>query len=406
MIEKSNSRVQTVDRWKSLSTGYLAHVTHDGFTDMLYVFFPIWQSQFILSFIEVGFLKTLFSGAMAVFQVPAGFLANRFGEIRLLMLGTLLTSVSVLLFGWATTPIALGCLLFIGGLGSSVQHPLSSSLISSTCRDVHARRTALSTYNVSGDIGKLIFPATAAFLITRFDWPSASRLLALFGLVVTMILFLVARSIQVKVSHSQEKTARSKLGVLSWKGHSAFWSLSAIGVIDSATRTGFLTFLPFLLKGKGADVVTIGIALSLIFAGGATGKFVCGVLAIKIGVLRSVIATEIITALCIWGMLTLTLNSALLLAPMLGIALNGTSSVLYGSVPELVSDERRKVAFAIFYTVTLGSGAIAPSIYGLMSDMIGIRTTIVIVACIVLITIPLTLPLRGKLAHESVNTET
>lgn len=404
MVEKSGFPEQIKNRWRSLVTGYLAHATHDGFTDMLYVFFPIWQSQFNLNFKEIGFFKTLFSGAMAVFQVPSGFLANRFGEIRVLICGTLLTSFSVLLFGWATTPIVLGCLLLSGGLGASVQHPLSSALISGTCQDIHSRRTALSTYNVSGDVGKLIFPAAAAFLIARFDWPSASRWLALFGFCVTLVLFYATRNMQAKISRSHEDTTRSKFSVLSWKGHGAFWSLSAIGVLDSATRTGFLTFLPFLLKEKGADVATIGIALSLIFAGGATGKFVCGVLAIRLGVLRSVIATEVITAVCIWGMLTFTLHSALLLAPVLGIALNGTSSVLYGSVPELVSDERRKVAFAIFYTVTLGSGAIAPSIYGFLSDIIGIRTTIFIVACIVLTTIPLTIPLRGKLAQDLVNT--
>ena len=34
----------------------------------------------------------------------------------------------------------------------------------------------------------------------------------------------------------------------------------------------FLTFLPFLLKIKGADLPTIGFALLLVFAGGAMGK--------------------------------------------------------------------------------------------------------------------------------------
>jgi len=47
-------------------------------------------------------------------------------------------------------------------------------------------------------------------------------------------------------------------------------------------------------------------------------------------------------------MVGLSLESSLLLAPFLGIALNGTSSVLYGSVPELVSEEHRKQAFSIF----------------------------------------------------------
>ena len=41
---------------------------------------------------------------------------------------------------------------------------------------------------------------------------------------------------------------------------------------------GFLTFLPFLLRAKGADLPLVGVALTLIFAGGAAGKLVCGFL--------------------------------------------------------------------------------------------------------------------------------
>ena len=48
--------------------------------------------------------------------------------------------------------------------------------------------------------------------------------------------------------------------------------LLTIGVIDSATRKGFLTFLPFLLQSKGAGLSEIGLALTMVFAGGAAGK--------------------------------------------------------------------------------------------------------------------------------------
>ena len=57
-----------------------------------------------------------------------------------------------------------------------------------------------------------------------------------------------------------------------------------------------------------------------------------------------------------------------MLLPVIGVALNGTSSVLYGSVPDLVAAERRARAFGIFYTGTIGAGAVAPAIYGLVGD--------------------------------------
>jgi hypothetical protein len=50
-----------------------------------------------------------------------------------------------------------------------------------------------------------------------------------------------------------------------------FALLFSIGLIDSATRMAFLTFLPFLLTDKGESLPTVGFALSLVFAGGAVG---------------------------------------------------------------------------------------------------------------------------------------
>jgi len=71
--------------------------------------------------------------------------------------------------------------------------------------------------------------------------------------------------------------------------------------------------------------------------------------------------------------------------------------VLYGSVPELVMPERRARAFGIFYTGTIGSGAVAPALYGFVGDAYGVPVALVIVAAVVLLTLPLSLVLRPVL---------
>jgi FSR family fosmidomycin resistance protein-like MFS transporter len=77
--------------------------------------------------------------------------------------------------------------------------------------------------------------------------------------------------------------------------------------------------------------------------------------------------------------------------------LNGTSSVLYGSVPALVAAQRRTRALSIFYTGTIGSGAIAPTLYGLFGDVFGVWKALVLVAVMVLLTLPLSALLRSAL---------
>lgn len=398
-IGAAQSVGRILEKKRIMAASGLAHFTHDGFVDMLYVFFPIWQSQFGLTFAQVGFFKMLFSGTLAFLQVPCSSLASRLGAVRLLLLGTLLTSTAAIAYGWATTPLVLGALLVAGGLGESVQHPLASTLISNAYTDKELRRTALSIYNVSGDIGKLAFPAAAAVIISRFGWPAAVHTLGLFGVVVTAGLFFLTAS-PVPWSGSEEfRSGNGPTGGSLLRGNIAFVALLTIGILDSGTRMGFLTYFPFLLRDKGGGIELTGFALSLIFAGGIVGKFVCGVLATRVGVLRTVLITESMTAACIWGTIVLPLAWVQVLCPILGIALNGTSSVLYGSVPELVPEEKRNRSFAVFYTATIGSGAVSPFLYGFVSDLAGLIPTLIIVGALVLGALPLTLPLRGKLLH-------
>jgi predicted MFS family arabinose efflux permease len=68
-------------------------------------------------------------------------------------------------------------------------------------------------------------------------------------------------------------------------------------------------------------------------------------------------------------------------------------------VPDLVEPARRARAFGIFYTGTIGAGAVSPAIYGLVGDMVGVTTALVIVAAGVLLTLPITLMLRPALQH-------
>ena len=155
------------------------------------------------------------------------------------------------------------------------------------------------------------------------------------------------------------------------KYSSGFMLLFAIGVLDTAVRMGLLTFLPFLLQAKGASLPTSGLALSLVFIGGAAGKFICGWLGERLGVLRTVLLTEGGTALGILAVLVLPLTPTLIMLPLLGVMLNGTSSVLYGTVPELAPSGQSERAFALFYTGTIGSGALAPIMFGLLGDGFG-----------------------------------
>jgi MFS transporter, FSR family, fosmidomycin resistance protein len=163
---------------------------------------------------------------------------------------------------------------------------------------------------------------------------------------------------------------------------------------------GLLIFLPFILKEKGASLAVIGASLALVFIGGAAGKFVCGWLGARLGVIGTVLATESGTAACIFVILAVPLTACQLLLPLLGVMLNGTSSVLYGTVPDLSPPHRTEHAFAVFYTGTIGSGAIAPIIYGVLGDAIGAEGATIATAVTAALILPLAIALSPHLKHR------
>ena len=171
-----------------------------------------------------------------------------------------------------------------------------------------------------------------------------------------------------------------------------------IHIADSAVRSGFLIFLPFLLRAKGADLPTIGLALSLLFAGGAAGKFVCGLAAERVGVIRTVVLTEAATAAGIVAIVAASQPVALAVLPVLGVALNGTSSVLYGTVADLVAPDRRARAYGLYYSLSIGASSLAPTAYGSLGDLVGAPSTLIVAGLVVLATIPLCLALRSTVA--------
>ncbi|UVM19667.1 MFS transporter [Pseudomonas wadenswilerensis] len=371
-------------RRRSLFAASMAHAVHDGLTDVIYVLLPLWQAQFALSFVQVGLLRGAYAGMMAGLQLLASRAAKRWGRERLLVGGTALAGLAYLVAGQAG---GLGMLLFallLGGLGASTQHPLASSLVTDTHETGGGVKEALAHYNFAGDIGKMLVPAGVGLLLLVTSWQTSVTVLGLLGLAVAAVLWWLVAP-QTSLASSPRKPVIAS-GNESSNGLAA---LLLTGTLDSAVRMGFLTFLPFLLQGKGAGSAGIGLALMLLFVGGAFGKLLCGYLGARIGMMKTVWCTESLTALLIVLMLFLPLTAMLALLPLLGLVLNGTSSVLYGVVPELTGAGKRDQAFALFYTGTIGGGALAPVVFGRVGDGAGITAAVMTLAAILLLTLPL-----------------
>src|SRR6476646_4773190 len=111
---------------RTLATCCATHTLHDGLSDVSYVLLPLLAQTFGLSLAQVGLIRSAHRTAMAAFQIPA--------------------------------------VLILAGVGSAVQHPLCSAIISRAFPQ-DGRRAALGTYNFAGDVGKFAFGGVVSLLL-------------------------------------------------------------------------------------------------------------------------------------------------------------------------------------------------------------------------------------------------
>jgi MFS family permease len=383
---------------RTLATCCAAHTLHDGLSDISYVLLPILAQAFNLSLAQVGMIRSAHRGAMALFQTPAGLIAEQLGARNLLAFGTACAGLAFIALGQAAGFAAILLALFCAGFGSAFQHPLCSTLISHAYPG-EGRRAALGTYNFFGDVGKFAFGGAVSLLfVAGVPWQVPVTVyggLALAcALAILMLMQQTAARVQPAAMQSSSERTPVGWGIRSRRG---FTALCLIEIVDSSTRTGFLTFVAFLMIAKNLPAGWATLSVPLILIGGMAGKLACGFLAERIGIIRTVVITEVATGAGVLLTLVLPDVAAYLLLPLIGVALNGTSSVLYATIGDLVEKDRLPRAFGLFYTIGSICGLVSPLAFGAIGDALGISASIALIGVLVFLTLPLCLMLKPAL---------
>jgi len=373
------------------------HAWNDLFFALLVPLLPVIKEDLGLSFTEIGLLRSVFSGASAILQIPVGYFAENVGEFWLLVLGNVWVSLGLIGMGLSPTFPILLAMGFLGGLGGGAQHPLGSSMVS-RAYDGGGRSTAVGTVNFAGDLGKMVAPL-GALLAIPFGWRAAVWSIGLAGLVFMATSIPARRAVDIGRPQPRSRDTVAEGRCKNPMG--GFALLSLVGFLDSGIRGATLVFLPFIMDAKGLGIGEIGVLLVLLFAGGAAGKYVVGWLGERFRPVTLIWATKGMTA----GLLVLSLAvSPMALVPLvvlLGLGLNGTSSVLYASVAELIPPHRRSRLYGYFYTTNETGTVLAPLVYGIIADLSSLNMTVMVMGAATLVILPVSLTLRRHLGPRA-----
>ncbi len=155
------------------------------------------SEEFGISNIRLGLVFSAFLFGYALFQTPAGWLADRFGPRRMLTLGVLWWGVFSALTAAISpnighTVVVLVVIRFLLGAGEAIVYPASNQFVARWIPS-HERGVANGIIFAGVGIGAGITPPLISFVMLRYGWRSSFLISALIGLAVGAVWFLVAR---------------------------------------------------------------------------------------------------------------------------------------------------------------------------------------------------------------------
>ena len=362
-----------------------------------YVLLPILAQLFGLNYTQVGLLRALSNSAMTLLEIPAGVLAERFGEMRLLIFGLLCAALGYLGVALAVDFYLIAIGFLVAGCGAAFQHSLASALISRSFGDA-GRRRSLGLYNAFGDLGKLAF--TGLFSLAIGVGMAWNLIVAAFCLVTIgfalLLLLLRPRS---RPGDAAADVAERDVGDSKWgiKHPRRFGGLCVTVFLDTLAQSVFLTFIAFLLLEKGAGDALASLAVVLALGGGMVGKFVCAHLAVRYGDRNAFRLLQLMTIAGLIMLVALPVMPTLTLLPLIGIAVQGSTTVTYGALSDFIHRNRQSRGYAIIYTLSSLSAVVGPVVFGAIADLYGIDPALVILALLTSLTL-----ISGKALQKSV----
>ncbi len=375
------------------------HVWSDLFFALYAPLLPLIEEDFDLTYFEAGLLRSGYAAAMAVLQVPVGFMADRVGEFWLLVGGNIWVAVGMIAMSLAPSFILLLAFTLLGGLGGGTQHPLASGIVS-RAYDSRARATAVGTVNFAGDLGKMAAPAIALFVAVSYGWRGTMLIIGIGAIAFFLVSLFIKRSVEIgRPEPVESKQADAYDGTD--KPTTGFKILSVVGFVDSAIRAAALTFVPFILKDRGMEITEIFIMFILLMAGGAFGKYICGWFSERHGLISIVWVTKASAAVFLVATIYAPLVMMAPLMVLLGIGLNGTSSSLYATVAVFAPQARRSRMYGYFYTTNEIGAFAAPLAFGELADIFNLRVSIRLLGLFTATILPVSLLLRGYLRPSS-----
>ncbi len=350
--------------------------------------FPLLEAELGVGYAALGLLLSLPNLATMLLQTPIGFLVDRFGARRPLVIGLMVMGGAVAGAGLAPGYGALMALMVLMGVGNSVFHPANYAILAARIEPGRLGR-AFSIHTFAGSLGWAASPAVVVFLTALWSWHVALVIAGLCGVAVALVILTQGRELDAPASSAPAPARvpgkRASLGRLLSAPMLLLFVYMMMSAISNSGLNGFT--VTTLVELHGADLVTANAALTVLLVASAVGVLAGGVLADRTRRHDLIISAGFFVAaafLVVIGLIPLPLAAIVAAMTVVGLA--------RGAIQPSRDMMVRKVApegqvGAVFGFVTTGmnlGGALAPVFFGWLVDR-GLVAWIFVVAALAML---------------------
>jgi len=285
------------------------------------LFLPLIRRDIAISFTQAGLLAAASTAVYAVMQIPAGYMADRFGAKRLFAIGLL----GVIVTAFDLSQLHQYWMILANQAVSGFFRALvfAPGLLLITGLFSPARRaTAMGLYIAGGFSSNVFLNAIGPLVVGPLGWRSLFVIFSALGLAVLALYQLVGSG--GPQGSTGQRPMRELLSVLR---NRSLWMIGAIQFVRLAVVSGLAFWLPTLLVvDKGEPLKVAGLAVAMAAALGAPANILGGYISDRLRNPMLVIAISLMV-LALTSCLLVPVHSLVLV--FLVVAINGVFSQAY-----------------------------------------------------------------------------
>jgi MFS family permease len=242
---------------------------------VLPMLFPFLKEQLGVGYIELGFALTVFAVVSGLTQAPMGYLGDRIGARKILLIGLTLGGFTLIMLGIHLSYSWLIASAVLLGLANSVYHPADYAILSAHMNEARMGR-AFSIHTFAGFLGGAVAPAIVAALVATTGGHGALIAAGAVGPFVALLLLVVGIP-------DASAADRATYGVQTPQPNivtPAIIVLTVFFMLLSLSNAGIGNFgVVALMSGYGSSFSTANIALTAFLGFSAVGVLAGGFLA-------------------------------------------------------------------------------------------------------------------------------